>query len=131
MSDPLTAGDRLSALARVWEAKAQAFREYDPEDPKARVLERCAADLREVSSATAPDWVSHREVQRRTGWGGHWLYRRYADLEREQRARRTTRGWEVLYEAAMEIPVKPGVIDMEGIHDLEEMARMLAGRSAA
>lgn len=130
MTDPITSGDRVLALADVWEAKARAFREYDEGDPKASVLERCAADLREMAASTTPDWVHHREIQRRTGWGRQWLYRRYAELEDVGQARRTPRGWEVAYSAAREIPVKRDREDLSGIESLEEMARIL-GRSAA
>lgn len=130
MSDPITSGDRVRALADVWDAKARAFREYDAQDPKASVLERCAADLREMASSTAPEWVHHREIQRRTGWGRQWLYRQYAELEQRGQARRTPRGWEVAYAAAREIPVKRHLEDLSDVESLEEMARIL-GRSAA
>jgi hypothetical protein len=131
MADPVTIGEAMASLARVWADKAEAFRAYAPDDATARVLERCAQELREVVQSTAPSWVTHREIVARTGWSPQWLYRRYHALEVEQRARRTTRGWEVSYAAAMQIPIKAGARSIEGVDDIEELARILGGREAA
>jgi hypothetical protein len=127
VADVLTAGERVLELARVWEHEAQVIGKRDPESPQVQLLRSCAQELREVAQGAAPEWVPHRVIVARTGWGHEKLYGHYQELRRSGLARKRGRNWEVEYTAAMAIPVKRHRADLDGTEALQEMARRLAG----
>ncbi len=119
----------LKELAELWEEDAAAHRRYDVDDPKAKLLERCADDVRRVLGENTPEWVPIRTVHATTGRSLPALRRRCEDLERQGRARKMRGGrWEIALEAALEIPVIRERTAIGPGMDMGALARMYGRR---
>lgn len=116
------------ALARQWHDDAETIRRYDPEDPKARVLEECAAQLREQAEHLQPEWVSLSSLVAWSGWSRSALARRCRNhWEDDGLARQDEKGrWFVAWSAATTVPRKTRPVDgIEGM-DYDELTTRLA-----
>lgn len=121
----------LQQLAELWEQHAQSERRYDPDAPKANVLDRCAADIRRIIDEASPEWVPIRTVHLTTGQSMAWLRRRCDELQAEGRARKGRGGrWEIALDAAVELPRRRERPALDPSDDLDTLARML-GREEA
>lgn len=123
----LAAMEALQELAETWEDDARRISVYLPESTHATVLEKCAQDLRRVAGEARPEWVTLRAIRERTGRSASWLYRTCRALAREGKARRTSRGWEVRFDAALTIPLRQGRRQppLKSLDDLSELAAVL------
>lgn len=120
----LSQNKRLSELAKLWRESAGSIRRYDPQDPKARVLEACAQELATAVGETAPEWVSIRAVQEFTGLSRQTLIRRCKELEASGEARKRGGGWEVALKVAQSWPRRSRRGATEGVTDPYEFARI-------
>lgn len=112
-------------LAEIWEGHARAVKRYDPDDPKAKTLEKCAADLRSIAAKHAPEWVPIGVVQATSGMARTTLLRRCKELEVDGRARKRGERWELTIEAALELARKGERTELGEVTDMEELARLL------
>lgn len=125
MSTVLDQTTALSELAELWEEHADAQVRYDPQDPKAKTLARCAADLRKILGDHTPEWVSIGMVAKTTGRSLSTLRRRCPELAAEGRARKRGGRWEIALEAALELPRVGTSVDLNDAEDLDSLARLL------
>lgn len=126
MSTVLDQTEGLLELADIWEGDAEAQTRYDPNDPKAKVLARCAADLRRIVGEQAPEWVPIATVRAATGRSLKYLRARCEALVDRGHARQCPNGrWEMALEAALTVPKRSGSIDLSGATDMDDLARML------
>lgn len=130
MSTVLDQTSALKGLAELWEEHAEAQRRYDADDPKAKTLRQCAADVRRILGEMTPEWVPIRTVHATTGQTMGSLRRRCEDLAREGRARKGIGGrWEMALDAALGIPVRKERVRIGPDVDIDSLARLL-GREA-
>lgn len=124
----ISAEKAFRKLAGIWEDDAERIVRYDPEDPKARVLEACAEEVRRVLGETQPEWVPLSSVQSWTQWSRQTLQRRCRDeLEPAGLAKKERGHWHVAVDVALDWPVRPRHAADEP-QDLRELAR-LVGRA--
>lgn len=131
MGNVLTRERLVSDLVEIWDGEAETLDSLLPDSPAARILRRCAGQLRRLWEDTAPDEVPISAVQDRTGWSDRWLQARAAELETEGRARKRGGVWWIERAAAMAIPIKRGHrLALEGSEDPDVLAdRILAATS--
>lgn len=94
--------------ADEWEEAAKNLRRFDPEDPKANVLEICAEEIREIAEIARPRWVPLTTVQEWSRWSPQTLRKRCREeWEPAGEARLDSSGrWEVVWDRALKVPRK-------------------------
>lgn len=115
----------LAELAALWDGHAEAQKRYDPNDPKAKTLERCASDLRRIAKQHAPEWVPIGVVEATSGLSRTTLIRRCKELEVDSRARKRGDRWEIAIEAALELAKSAERTEIRGTEDVGDLARIL------
>lgn len=108
MNTVLDQTSALVELAQLWEGDAKSQTRYDPDDPRAKVLARCASDLKRILGDVSPEWIPVRIVQATTGQSPSSIRRRCEELASEGRARKVGNRWEIRLDAALEIPIRDG-----------------------
>jgi hypothetical protein len=121
----LSLSTAASELAEIWEGHAAAVKRYDPDDPKAKTLEKCASDLRSIAAKHAPEWVPIGVVQATSGIARTTLLRRCKELEVDGRARKRGERWELTIDAALDLARKGERMEIGQVNDMEELARLL------
>ncbi|MDH5761045.1 MAG: hypothetical protein OEZ65_15890 [Gemmatimonadota bacterium] len=119
----------LGGLVEIWENDAESQRRYDPEDPKAKTLQKCVSDLRRILGTATPEWVPIRTVHAATGQSLPHLRKLCEDLEPQGRARKRGSGrssrWEMTLDAALEVPARRERIDTSSAENLDDLAKIL------
>ncbi|MEM7416819.1 MAG: hypothetical protein AAF389_15035 [Gemmatimonadota bacterium] len=116
----------LLELAGLWEGDAEAHTRYDPDDPAARVLSKCASDLRGLLGDKTPEWVPLSTVRATSGRSDKALRSICEDLRSKGLARKNEAGhWELSLFAAIRIPKNTERLDLSDIADPDELARVL------
>lgn len=125
MSTVLDQTTAAMELADLWESDAERVAHYDADDPTARVLKRCSEDLRRVLGEMAPEWVPIRTVHATTGRSLASLRRIAEELTSEGKARKRRGRWEIALDAALGIRARRDRVDVSGVDDPGQLARML------
>ena len=115
----------LLELAKLWEGDAAAHTRYNATDPAAKVLSKCAADVRKLAGEVAPEWVPLSTVRQTSGRSEKALRAICEDLKKKGLARKKSGKWEIALAAALQIPRVSESIDLTQIKDIDEMARLL------
>lgn len=120
----IAVGEKVLELAGLMRQEASSVEPYN--HGAANGLRIWADRLEGAVQAEAPEWLNIRDVRSWKGWSDRWLRRWAQGLIGTGDSRLTNRGWEVRWQRAHELSVKPAHLRaIRSDEDAEELGRQL------
>lgn len=120
----IAVGEKILQIAGMMRTEAGQIEPYN--HGAANGLRIWADRLEGIVQQEAPAWVSIRDVRAWKGWSDRYLRRWAGELVATGESRLTPRGWEVSFERAKALSVKPAHLRaIRSDEELEELGRQL------